>query len=52
VPASEAAQLGLVSRAYSSSSELMEGVMMLAGQIAAKSPLAVAGTKAVLLHTR
>jgi enoyl-CoA hydratase/carnithine racemase len=52
VPAAEAAQLGLVSRTYSSSAELMTGVMQLAGQIAAKSPLAVAGTKAVLLHTR
>uniref|UniRef100_A0A383VWV4 Enoyl-CoA hydratase n=1 Tax=Tetradesmus obliquus TaxID=3088 RepID=A0A383VWV4_TETOB len=52
LPAAEAATLGLVSRAYSSTAELMEAVMKLAAQIAAKSPLAVAGTKAVLLHTR
>ncbi|WIA37909.1 hypothetical protein OEZ86_001286 [Tetradesmus obliquus] len=52
LPAAEAALLGLVSKAYSSTPELMEAVMQLAAQIAAKSPLAVAGTKAVLLHTR
>lgn len=52
LPAAEAAVLGLVSKAYSSTPELMEAVMKLAAQIAAKSPLAVAGTKAVLLHTR
>jgi enoyl-CoA hydratase/carnithine racemase len=52
VPAAEAAQLGLVSRVHGSSSELIAAVMKLAADIAAKSPLAVAGTKAVLLHTR
>jgi len=52
VSGAEAQQLGLVSRCYDSREGLMQGVVSLAQQIAAKSPLAVAGTKAVLLHTR
>eukprot|EP00882_Tetradesmus_deserticola_P020717 GHRQ01022385.1.p1 GENE.GHRQ01022385.1~~GHRQ01022385.1.p1 ORF type:complete len:297 (+),score=109.66 GHRQ01022385.1:40-930(+) len=52
VPAREAAQLGLVSRVAGSATNLAAAVMQLAAEIAAKSPLAVAGTKAVLLHTR
>lgn len=52
VKGQEAAHLGLVSRCFDNRDQMMSGVLQLAGQIAAKSPLAVAGTKAVLLHTR
>ncbi|KAG2276849.1 hypothetical protein Bca4012_060680 [Brassica carinata] len=48
----EAKDLGLVSRVFGSKSELDKGVMMIAEGIAAKSPLAVTGTKAVLLRSR
>ncbi|XP_010540415.1 PREDICTED: delta(3,5)-Delta(2,4)-dienoyl-CoA isomerase, peroxisomal [Tarenaya hassleriana] len=48
----EAKDLGLVSRVFGSKSELDEGVMMTAEGIAVKSPLAVTGTKAVLLRSR
>jgi enoyl-CoA hydratase/carnithine racemase len=52
VRAPEAAQLRLVSGCYDSQAALMTGVMALAVALAAKSPLAIAGTKRVLLHTR
>ncbi|KAF4390519.1 hypothetical protein F8388_006016 [Cannabis sativa] len=48
----EAKQLGLVSKVFNSKQELEEGVRMLAEGIASKSPLAVTGTKAVLLKSR
>lgn len=48
----EAVSLGLVSTCYDSREALMAGVLAAAASIAARSPLAVAGTKAVLLHTR
>ncbi|CAN0929183.1 Delta(3,5)-Delta(2,4)-dienoyl-CoA isomerase, peroxisomal [Linum grandiflorum] len=48
----EAKELGLVSRVFSSKEELDEGVSIVAEGIAAKSPLAVIGTKAVLLKSR
>ena len=48
----EAAKLRLVSSCYEDRAAMMAAVLQLARQIAAKSPLAVAGTKAVLLHTR
>ncbi|KAK0574646.1 hypothetical protein LWI29_026651 [Acer saccharum] len=49
---SEAKELGLVSRVFVSKEELEEGVRVVAEGIAAKSPLAVTGTKAVLLRSR
>lgn len=52
VKGEEAEKLGLVSRCYDSREQLMAAVVQLAAGIAAKSPLAVAGTKSILLHTR
>ncbi|KAJ1382438.1 Enoyl-CoA hydratase/isomerase [Sesbania bispinosa] len=48
----EAKELGLVSRAFHSKQELDEGVRDVAHAIATKSPLAVIGTKTVLLRSR
>jgi enoyl-CoA hydratase/carnithine racemase len=48
----EAERIGLVSRCYDSREGLMQAVLQVAAGIAAKSPLAMAGTKTVLLHTR
>ncbi|CAH8348456.1 unnamed protein product [Eruca vesicaria subsp. sativa] len=48
----EAKDIGLVSRVFGSKLELDKGVMIIAEGIAAKSPLAVTGTKAVLLRSR
>ncbi|XP_028795941.1 delta(3,5)-Delta(2,4)-dienoyl-CoA isomerase, peroxisomal-like [Neltuma alba] len=48
----EAKELGLVSRAFDSKHELDEAVWDVAEAIAAKSSLAVIGTKAVLLKSR
>ncbi|XP_057735045.1 delta(3,5)-Delta(2,4)-dienoyl-CoA isomerase, peroxisomal-like [Arachis stenosperma] len=49
---SEAKQLGLVSRAFPSKVDLDQAVSVLAQEIAAKSPLAIMGTKTVLLKSR
>lgn len=49
---SEAKELGLVSRVFGSKDAMDEGVRAIAEEIAAKSPLAVTGTKAVLLRSR
>lgn len=49
---SEAKQLGLVSRSFGSKEEMDEAVRLIAEDIASKSPLAVTGTKAVLLRSR
>lgn len=49
---SEAKALGLVSAVFSSKDAMDEGVRAIAEGIAAKSPLAVTGTKAVLLQAR
>ncbi|GMH27403.1 hypothetical protein Nepgr_029246 [Nepenthes gracilis] len=49
---SEAKQLGLVSRVFASKEAMEEGVRLVAEGIAAKSPLAVIGTKAILLKSR
>ncbi|KAJ4711463.1 Delta(3,5)-Delta(2,4)-dienoyl-CoA isomerase [Melia azedarach] len=49
---SEAKELGLVSRVFGSKEELDDSVRTIAEGIAAKSPLAVTGTKAVLLRSR
>ncbi|KAA0044560.1 hypothetical protein IC582_017289 [Cucumis melo] len=48
----EAKELGLVSRTFDSMSELQDGVLKIAEEIASRSPLAVVGTKAVLLKSR
>ncbi|CAA7041608.1 unnamed protein product [Microthlaspi erraticum] len=48
----EAKDLGLVSQVFGSKSELEIGVTTIAEGIAEKSPLAVTGTKAVLLRSR
>lgn len=50
--ASEAEQMGLVSRVFASKHALDEFVASVAKEIGAKSPLAVTGTKAVLLRSR
>ncbi|KAK4486051.1 hypothetical protein RD792_008714 [Penstemon davidsonii] len=49
---SEAKELGLVSRVFSNKESLEEGVAQIAEDIAAKSPLAVVGTKRVLIQSR
>ncbi|CAL9242197.1 unnamed protein product [Arabidopsis halleri] len=48
----EAKELGLVSRVFGSKSDLDNGVTTIAEGIGGKSPLAVTGTKAVLLRSR
>lgn len=48
----EAKALGLVSKAFGSKADMDEGVRAVAEGIAAKSPLAVIGTKAVLVTSR
>ncbi|HPR07266.1 MAG TPA: crotonase/enoyl-CoA hydratase family protein [Denitromonas sp.] len=50
--AAEAAQLGLVNRAFDTPEALSAGVEKIARAIAAKSPLAVRGTKAVMDYGR
>ncbi len=52
VAAEEAARLGLVNACFGSPAELAAGVRQIARTIAAKSPLAVRGTKAVLNYSR
>lgn len=48
----EAERIGLVNRHFASPDALMEGVMDVAGTIAAKSPLAVRGTKEMIRYSR
>ncbi|KAG8390341.1 hypothetical protein BUALT_Bualt01G0073500 [Buddleja alternifolia] len=48
----EAKELGLVNRVFSSKEALEEGVAEIADCIAAKSPIAVIGTKRVLIQAR
>jgi 2,4-dienoyl-CoA reductase (NADPH2) len=50
--AEEAARIGLVNRVFDTPEALLEGVLKLAHLIAAKSPLAVRGTKDTLNHAR
>ena len=52
VDGDEAGRIGLVNRVFGTSEALMEGVMQLAHAIAAKSPLAIRGTKDMLNHAR
>jgi enoyl-CoA hydratase len=49
---SEARELGLVNREFETPASLLDGVTSIAAAIAAKSPLAIRGTKEMLLHTR
>uniref|UniRef100_A0A1D1YKD7 Delta(3,5)-Delta(2,4)-dienoyl-CoA isomerase, mitochondrial n=1 Tax=Anthurium amnicola TaxID=1678845 RepID=A0A1D1YKD7_9ARAE len=52
VPAAEARAMGLVSAVFETREEMEKGVAAVARDVAAKSPLAVTGTKAVLLRCR
>ena len=52
VEASEARDIGLVNAVYENRDALLEGVMGIAADIASKSPLAVRGTKEMLVYTR
>jgi len=48
----EARSIGLVNRVYSHHESLLAGVMEIAREIAAKSPIAVTGTKAMISYMR
>ncbi len=50
--AAEACEAGLVNAVYKTADELLSAVMKVAAEIAAKSPLAVNGTKEMLNYTR
>lgn len=50
--AQEALQYGLVNKVFANQSELLEGVMSVARQIAMNSPLAVSGSKEMLNYSR
>lgn len=52
VDAQEAQRIGLVNRTYADHASLLEGAMAIAGQIAAKSPIAIAGTKEMITYMR
>jgi enoyl-CoA hydratase/carnithine racemase len=52
IDAAEAARVGLINRAYASLDQLQAGVMEIATSIAAKSPLAIRGTKEMLNYAR
>ncbi len=52
VGGAEAKEIGLVNRCFATRDEMIEGVRGLARQIAAKSPLAVRGTKEMIKYTR
>lgn len=52
VPAQKAREIGLVNEVFESPAALLAGVMEIAGRIAAHSPLAVSGCKAVINHAR
>jgi enoyl-CoA hydratase/carnithine racemase len=52
VTAAEASRIGLVNRVFDSAEELAGGVGEIAAAIAAKSPLAIRGTKEMLLYAR
>jgi len=52
VDADEAQRIGLVNRVFDSREALQAGVMAIAQDIAAKSPLSIRGTKEILNYTR
>ena len=50
--AEQARSIGLVNRTYSDAASLLDGVMEIAREIAAKSPIAISGTKEMLSYMR
>ena len=52
IDGTEAARIGLVNRTYENQEALLAGVIEIAAQIAAKSPIAVAGTKQMISYMR
>ena len=50
--AEEARSIGLVNRTYTDAASLIDGVMGIAREIAAKSPIAIAGTKEMISYMR
>jgi enoyl-CoA hydratase len=52
LPAARARELGIVNEVYADHAAMMEGVTQIAREIAAQSPLAVAGSKEMLNFTR
>ena len=48
----EAERCGLVNRVFASPEALLHGVMNIAADIASKSPLAIRGTKEMILYAR
>lgn len=50
--ADEALEAGLVNKLYDTADEMLVGVMEIAAEIAAKSPLAINGTKEMVNYTR
>ena len=52
MPAARAAEVGLVNEVYADHAALLEGVLATAREIAAKSPLAIWGTKVAMTYAR
>ena len=52
LPADRAREIGLVNEVFADAERLIEGVMQVASEIAAKSPLAVYGSKRMLNYAR
>ncbi|MEQ1515614.1 MAG: crotonase/enoyl-CoA hydratase family protein [Usitatibacteraceae bacterium] len=52
VASDDARNLGLVNRVFDSPEALLQGVMEIAADIAAKSPLAIRGTKEMIVYAR
>jgi enoyl-CoA hydratase len=48
----EAQRIGLVNRTWNSQQELLDGVLRIAAEIAAKSPIAIRGTKEMIRYSR
>jgi len=52
MPAARAVEVGLVNEVFATHDEMVEGVLAIAREIASKSPLAVWGSKEMLLYAR
>ncbi len=52
MPADRAREVGLVNDVFATHDELVEGALAVAAEIASKSPLAIWGTKEMVLYTR
>lgn len=52
LPATRAKLLGLVNEVFADAQALLDGAMLAAGEIAARSPLAIAGSRAALNYVR